>query len=94
MRIAHEWAEDDVEALVKEEFPEDISLEYKAAAALAKEKKAEISKEVSAVANSAGGLIIYGINEQKKSHGPIVPDAVDETQFTLEWLEQVIDGGI
>jgi hypothetical protein len=96
MRTAQEWTEPDIQALITEQRPEDLSLEYKAAAALDKTqgKKADISKDVSAMANSAGGTIIYGINEQKSSNGPIILDPVDPAQISIEWLEQVIDSGI
>jgi predicted HTH transcriptional regulator len=82
MRTAQEWTEPDIQALITEQRPEDLSLEYKAAAALDKTqgKKADISKDVSAMANSAGGTIIL--------------DPVDPAQISIEWLEQVIDSGI
>jgi hypothetical protein len=47
------------------------------------------------MANSAGGAIIYGIDEQRKSNGPIQLDnGVDPITVTPEWLEQVIDSSI
>jgi predicted HTH transcriptional regulator len=75
MNTAYEWTETDIQAFITEQRPEDLSLEYKAADALSKDerKKAEISKEVSAIANSAGGAVVYGINERKKQGGPHHP---------------------
>lgn len=51
---------DDVEYLINNEVEENIHLDYKAAAALAKEdkKRSEITKDVSAFANSDGGIIV------------------------------------
>src|SRR5580704_16950012 len=47
------------------------------------------------MANSAGGVIIYGIDEQKKTKGPIQFDpCIDPNEISPEWLEQVIDSGI
>ncbi len=58
-------------------------------------KKHELSKDVSAMANSAGGTIIYGIDEQKRTQGPIALDqGIDHAVISTEWLEQVIDANI
>jgi hypothetical protein len=92
-----QWQEDDIQALIREQRPEDLGLEYKRSDALAKTdvKKAEITKDVSAMANSAGGVIIYGIDEQRKSNGPIKLDSgINPDEISREWLEQVIDSGI
>jgi hypothetical protein len=46
------------------------------------------------MANSAGGAIIYGIDEHRPS-GPIQFDTgIDPNEISTEWLEQVIDSGI
>ena len=97
MKEPWDWQEDDIQDLIREQRPEDLSLEYKRSDALTKtdEKKSEITKDVSAMANSAGGVIIYGIDEQKLSKGPIKLDSgVDPDEISREWLEQVIDSGI
>lgn len=97
MREPWEWEKGDLEALLREQRPEDLRLEYKRSDALAKTegKKSEISKDVSALANSAGGTIIYGIDEQRKTNGPLVFDAgIDPSVISADWLEQVIDANI
>ena len=96
MRAAYEWTEADLQALIAEQRPEDLLLEYKAADALGKHdrKKIEITKDVSAMANSAGGTLLYGIDEQKSRGGPIRIEGVDPSDISSEWLEQVIDSGI
>ena len=46
------------------------------------------------MANSAGGLIIYGVKEYDEADKRNLPekvDAVDQTEFSKEWLEQVIN---
>lgn len=78
---------------------ENLNLDYKAAEGLGKSdgKKAEISKDVSAFANSAGGIIIYGIdefNDPTKKHLPEKINPVNRTEFTKEWLEQIINSNI
>jgi hypothetical protein len=94
MRPESQWTEADIDELLKEQRPEDLTLEYKRTEALDKAKKDEIAKDVSAMANSAGGVLIYGIDENKPN-GPIRFDGgVDPQKITIEWLEQVIDSNI
>jgi schlafen family protein len=95
LREPWEWQEDDIQALIREQRKESLELEYKKSDALGKtdSKKKEITKDVSAMANSAGGTIVYGIDEQKNSNGPIQLDGgVDPHEVSTEWLEQVIAG--
>ena len=93
------WDLDKIEDLITSGVEENLNLDYKAADALGKSdgKKAEISKDISAFANSAGGTIIYGIdefNDSTKKHLPEKINPVDRTTFTKEWLEQVINSNI
>lgn len=80
----------DIEYLINNEVEENIHLDYKAAAALAKEdkKRIEITKDVSAFANSDGGIIVYGIAEY--DHRPKEISPIDGRTYTKEWLENVI----
>ena len=55
-------------------------------------KKNEIAKDVSAFANSDGGIIIYGISEI--GHKADSYSFVDGDIFTKEWLEQIINSNI
>jgi len=90
-----QWTESVIQTYINTETQESLFLEYKAADALAKSdgKKNEITKDISAMANSAGGIIIYGIKEyddKSKRHLPEAIDPVDQTIFPKEWLEQII----
>lgn len=80
----------DIENLIKNEVEENIHLDYKAAGALSKDdgKKREITKDVSAFANSDGGIIVYGVSE--KENKPIEISPIDGKTFSKEWLENVI----
>jgi hypothetical protein len=74
---------------------ESLVLEYNGADALQKTdgKKNELSKDVSALANSAGGILIYGVEEN--GHIPIAIDGgLDPNDITKEWLDQVIHSRI
>lgn len=83
-----------IQSLINNEVEESINIDYKAGEALDKadKKKAEISKDVSAFANSNGGIIIYGLNEL--NHKPSSISFIDGTVFTKEWLEQIITSTI
>ncbi|CAN5207262.1 hypothetical protein BH10ACI1_BH10ACI1_20030 [soil metagenome] len=90
------WTESKLQNFIKSEIEESLTLEYKSAEALDKSdfKKKEITKDVSAMANSAGGLVIYGIREYgeiDKRHLPEKVTPVDRTEFPREWVEQIIN---
>ncbi len=82
----------DLQKLIDEEIQESLTLDYKASASLAKDSRSrdELCKDVSAFANSAGGQIIYGIEEQNSR-----PTKIDQgSQIAREWIEQVIDSNV
>lgn len=90
------WTEAKLQNFIKSEIEESLTLEYKSAEALDKNefKKKEITKDVSAMANAAGGLLIYGIREYgelDKRHLPENITPVDRTEFPREWVEQIIN---
>lgn len=96
MRPISEWDESDLQALIANQVQESLELDYKRSDALSKsdqKAKNEISKDVSAFANSAGGRIIYGVVEE--GHIPVRLDGgCDPTEITREWLEQVINSTV
>lgn len=94
--MTKEWDEAALQQYIDDEIEESLMLDYKAADSLDKadKKKTEITKDVSAMANSAGGLIIYGISEYKdpsKEHLPEALSPINRRNFPKEWLEQIIN---
>ena len=88
-------SEDGLLKLIIDQEPESLTLDYKKSDALGKDsrRRNEISKDVSAFANSAGGMIIYGIDED--GHIPkLIDSGVDPDDLSKEWLEQVINSTI
>lgn len=86
----------DVQNLISKQIEENLHLDYKASGSLGKSdgKKREITKDVSAFANSDGGVIIYGVKEftvSDKKHLPEHIDPIDRNEFSKEWLEQVVN---
>src|SRR5436190_4961563 len=87
----------DLQRLIDDDIQESVTLDYKDAAALGKtnSQRSELCKDVSAFANSAGGQIIYGIEED--GHHPVrvqEADAVNPAGISREWVEQVIDSDV
>lgn len=91
-----EWSEDIILSMIKDRVQENLELDYKEYAAifpLTDKKKIEISKDVSAFANSAGGIIIYGVKEN--GHIPTEIDTgLNPNALSKERLEQIINSNI
>lgn len=88
-----------LQSLIENQIEENLSLDYKAANSLGKSagKKKELSKDVSAFANSNGGRIIYGVKEfdqEERRHLPEKIDGIKRTDFSKEWLEQVVNSNV
>jgi Schlafen, AlbA_2 len=88
------YTESDILQLISDGVEESINLEFKSAGALDKSpsKKKEIGKDISSMANSAGGIIIYGINESNHKAESI--SFINGNEFTKEWIEQVIQTNV
>ncbi|MBO0324303.1 ATP-binding protein [Muricauda sp. CAU 1633] len=79
-----------LKSLIDNKIEESINLEYKRGESLAKTpvKKKELAKDISAMANADGGIIIYGMEEI--DHVPIGFKYVNGYDFTKESLDQII----
>lgn len=88
------WSFKILENMITNNVEESINLDFKSAGSLDKSdrKKAEITKDISAFANSDGGVIIYGICES--NHVANEFSYINGNEFTKEWLEQVSNSGI
>lgn len=78
-----------LKALIRDQVQESLHLDYKASDALTSNKKDELSKDVSAFANSDGGVIVYGIRE--KEHLPYeIDQGAPNDKVSREQIENVI----
>jgi hypothetical protein len=90
------WNIDRLNRLIENKTEESTTLEYKRAASLVKDsdrKKEDLVKQVTAMANAAGGTIIYGIAEyddKSKRHLPEKLDPIDRSEISKEWLDSII----
>lgn len=86
-----------VKSFIENKIEENLNLDYKASGSLQRNDKKtnEISKDVSAFANSDGGTIIYGIKEdQINRHLPDSIDPINRKEISKEWLDQIIQSKI
>ncbi len=90
-----EWTKQKLEQMIADKVEENLTLDYKRADSLIKSdaKKAELVKDVSAFANSSGGVLIFGVAEsddKTKRHLPERLDPINRVEISKEWIEQVI----
>lgn len=93
------WNLEKIKQYISDGVEENIHLDYKGADSIlsTNEKKNEISKDVSAFANSDGGVIIYGVkeyDEADKNHLPEKIQSINGNEYSKEWLEQIINSTI
>jgi len=97
MKPPSEWTEQELLEIIRLKFDESLQLDFKRAESLGLSdgKKTEISKDVSAFANSAGGTIVYGTAESKtKPSCAETLSPINPADFSKEWLEQIINSRI
>ncbi|MGE5445954.1 MAG: helix-turn-helix domain-containing protein [Ignavibacteriales bacterium] len=89
-----EYTEQDINNLISNKAEETINLDFKSSDSLGtqEQKKKELAKDVSSFANSEGGIIVYGIREN--NHVAESLSFIDGSNFTKEWIEQVIHSNI
>jgi hypothetical protein len=87
----------DLQRLVDEGLEESLVLDYKASPALTRDGKGpdELCKDVTALANSAGGQLVYGVEEDKVTKKPSrVDEGVADPKITREWIEQILNSRV
>ena len=83
-----EW----VHRLVTQKEPESIFLDYKETIATnSRSEKREIAKDVSSFANERGGVVLYGIPEERGNDDPVPVDVSDIGMAPVSGLSQVVE---
>jgi len=93
---SREWTQQRLEQMIAEQETEGQYLEYKGRGSLDKTdgKRKEITKDVSAMVNADGGVLIYGMarfQDEARKHLTERIDPVDSNQYSREWLEDVVN---
>jgi hypothetical protein len=79
----------DLKGMIERQVQESLHVDYKASKALALPARHEVSKDVSAFANSDGGLLVYRVLEQ--AHLPVdLDDGIANSTVSREAIEQMI----
>ena len=96
LKEPHEWTEDDLLRFISNKAQESLTLDFKGCGALTnKSWKHDFVKDVSAFANSAGGVLIYGLKESEDTHEAQEIDlGFDPTEPSKEQLEQIVNSRI
>ncbi|HYD55045.1 MAG TPA: ATP-binding protein [Gemmatimonadaceae bacterium] len=91
MHRAKKWAEVDLLTLVRDGVGESVSLEFKSCGALERTErnKKELARDVTALANSAGGVIVYGVQELGNGRFEL-DQGLDPSERSCEWVEDVL----
>lgn len=86
----------DIRLLITNRIPESETMEYKAAKTPFEPKERDqIAKDVSAMANSSGGIVIYGVSTMESGKNKIFPDKLTYIHpGNAEVLDQVINSQI
>jgi predicted HTH transcriptional regulator len=94
MKRLQDWDEAFLDQhFVKGKIQESNALDYKNSRSLSKSDTNELCKDTSAFANAGGGMIIYGIAEDK--HEPTeIDQGTDRTAITKEWIEDILTSNI
>jgi hypothetical protein len=87
----------DIEAFLRQGVAENLTLDYKRELGNSTSERAEMCKDVSSLANSQGGMIVYGI-EENQDRTPRLPAFGTARAFgrqnVEEWAAQVLQSGV
>jgi len=89
----------DVQTFLQQRIGENLTLDYKRELSTSSDSdRAELCKDVSALTNSQGGMIIYGVDEDSTDRTPQLPPVGTTRtvgrQSVGEWASQVLRRGV
>jgi hypothetical protein len=88
----------DLKAFLEQQVGEGLTLDYKRELTDSPRNRGELCRDVSALANSWGGTIVYGVDEQGSDRTPVLPPHGTarrlSNQAVEEWAAQVLRDGV
>jgi hypothetical protein len=90
------WQLSDIDRMIEDRVQESLVLDYKASGSLSRDSKpvSELTKDVSAFANSEGGALVYGVTQDKDNYPLALDVGSDKGTISAEWMSQIIDSRI
>lgn len=89
---------EDLLSLIEDGIEEGLTIDYKSSPSLSRQSKDrdELCKDVSALANSAGGQIVYSVVEDKENKGKpaSIDGGVSDPKISVEWINQVLNSSV
>ncbi len=85
----------DIQQMIADQLQENVHLDYKRSAAIRRgsRERGDIAKDVSAFANSDGGVLIYGVEETNQL--PVrIDSGIEDSECSREWIEAAVMTGI
>ena len=93
-----EQAYPDLMAFLEQQVGEGLTLDYKRELTDSPRSRGELCRDVSALANSQGGAIVYGVDEEGPDRTPVLPPHGTPrrlaNQPVEEWAAQVVRDGV
>ncbi|MEV7676727.1 ATP-binding protein [Streptomyces sp. NPDC088752] len=90
-RHPDDLTEDDLRRAVDNQIPEGVDLDWKKDFYQGTESgKKELAKDVSAMANTVGGLLVIGIDDGKKDHAHALAPFEPDPRRGEEWIRSVL----
>jgi hypothetical protein len=83
-----------VESIVEEQKPESLHLEFKRSTILSDRRTDDICKAVSAMANSDGGTLVFGVAEDKEAKAYNLDGGISDPHRATEWLDNILSDNI
>ncbi|MFF3313532.1 helix-turn-helix domain-containing protein [Streptomyces sp. NPDC002952] len=83
--------EDDLQRAVDSQIPESVDLDWKKDFYKGTDAgKKELAKDVSAMANTAGGMVVIGVDDGKKDHAYELAPSESAPGYGEEWIRSVL----
>ena len=96
--IVYMRTKEDIQRLIDNEVEESTTLEYKSSFAIQNPKwREELAKDISAMANSNGGTIVFGIKQKDTGNGNAIAHKltpIPSSEMTKDKLSQLLSSNI
>jgi hypothetical protein len=97
-RPLSEQSYSDLKAFLEQQVGEGLTLDYKRELTDSSRSRGVLCRDISALANSQGGTLVYGVDEEGLDRTPVLPPHGTarwiSNQAVEEWAAQVLRDGV